>query len=99
MHSTVYGSVKKIKNLYSKVAIELGVDKYTTFPLTAKQVIIWDEGQNESSPINLLNAIWTITVKGEIICSVRAYPRKKISTEVRRLGLLEFMASKSFNSI
>ena len=36
---------EKIKNLYSKVAIELGVDKYTTFPLTAKQVIIWDEGK------------------------------------------------------
>ena len=112
---------EKVKNLYSKVAIELGVDKYTTFPLTAKQVIIWDEGKNESSPINLLIAIWTITVneilgsrsndtpmdhlkvaklvKGEIISSVRAFSRKKISTEVRRLGLLEFMASKSFNSI
>ena len=25
-------------------------------------MIIWDEGQNENSPKNLLNAIWTITV-------------------------------------
>ena len=38
-------AVWKNKNIYSKVAIELGVDKYTTFPLTAKQVIIWDEGK------------------------------------------------------
>ena len=103
------------------MAQELGVDIFTTFPLTAKQVIIWDERKNESSPTNLLNAIWTITVNeilrsrnneipmdhlkvakivnGEIIFIVKAYPWKKISTEVRRLGLLEFMASKSFNSI
>ena len=53
---------EKVKYLYSKVAFELGISHYTIFPLTAKQVIIWDEGKNESSPINLLNAIWTITV-------------------------------------
>ena len=97
------------------------MDKYTTFPLTAKQVIIWDEGQNENSPKNLLNAIWTITVnevlrsqnpdtkmdfkkvaktvKGEIIASICAYPNKSVSREVGKLGLLEFMAPKSFNSI
>ena len=44
-----FGNVKKIKDLYENVAKELGIDKYTTFPLTAKQVIIWDEGQNEHS--------------------------------------------------
>ena len=53
---------EKIKDLYENVAKELGINKYTTFPLTAKQVIIWDEGQNENSPKKLLNAIWTITV-------------------------------------
>ena len=111
----------KIKNLYEDVAKELGIEKFTSFPLTAKQIIIWDEGLNENSPINLLNAIWTITVnevlrsqdsdkkmdsknvakvvKGEIIASNCAYPNKNVSREVGRLGLLEFMASKSFNSI
>ena len=57
-----FGNVKKIKDLNENVAKELGIDKYTPFPLTAKQVIKWDEGQNEQSPKNLLNAIWTITV-------------------------------------
>ena len=41
---------EKIKDLYENVTKELGIDKYTTFPLIAKQVIIWDEGQNEHSP-------------------------------------------------
>ena len=112
---------EKLRNLYSNVAKELGIEKFTTFPFTAKHVLIWDEGKNEASPINLLNAIWTITVnkvlqlkiliyqmdhkkvaksvQGEIISSIRAYPNKSISREVGRLGLLEFMASKSFNSI
>ena len=39
------------------------------------------------------------SVKGEIISSIRAYPNKSISREVGRLSLLQFMASKSFNSI
>ena len=109
----------KIKNLYDDD--DVGIEKYTSFPLTAKHIIIWDEGLNENSPINLLNAIWTITVnevlrsqdsdtkmdsknvakivKGEIIASNCAYPNKNVSREVGKLGLLEFMASKSFNSI
>ena len=39
------------------------------------------------------------TVKGEIIASICAYPNKDFSREVDKLGLLEFKASKSFNSI
>ena len=78
-------------------------------------MLLWDEGKNEASPINLLNAIWTITVnkvlrlkkpevpidhkKGEIISRIRVYPIKSISREVGRLGLVECIASKSFNSI
>ena len=39
------------------------------------------------------------TVKGKIIASNCAYPNKIVSREVGKLGLSEFMASKSFNSI
>ena len=39
------------------------------------------------------------TVRGEIIASIRAYPYKKISHEVGKLGLMEFMASQQINSI
>ena len=89
-------------------------------PITPKQVIIWDEGKSQQSPINLTNAIWVIIVKeilskretleqlnfenvskkvkGEILASIGAYPHKKISNEVGRLGLMEFMASKQINS-
>ena len=38
-------------------------------------------------------------VKGKIIASISAYPNKIIYREVGKLGLLELMASKSFNSI
>ena len=39
------------------------------------------------------------SVKGELIASIRAYPNKKISHEVGKLGLMEFMASQQINSI
>ena len=90
-------------------------------PITPKQVIIWDEGKSQQSPINLANAIWAIIineimtnretleqpnfdnvsnkVRGEIIASIGAYPYKKISTEIGKLGLMEFMASQQINSI
>ena len=90
-------------------------------PITPKQVIIWDDGKNQESPINLTNAIWviiineilsnretleqpsfdnvSIKVRGEIIASIVAYPYKKISTEIGKLGLMEFMASQQINSI
>ena len=35
---------------------------YVNSPTTAKDVIIWDKGKSSTSPINLLNAIWTLTV-------------------------------------
>ena len=38
-------------------------------------------------------------VKGEIITSIKAYPNKPISRVIGRLGLIDFMASNSFNSI
>ena len=38
------------------------LQKNLSCPVTAKDVIIWDEGKTSTSPINLLNAIWTITI-------------------------------------
>ena len=111
----------KSKGIYEKIISELELENIIAFPLTPKQVIIWDDGKNENSPLNLVNAIWTITIneilrarpineilkheviakkiKGEIVSSVRAYPNKKISSEIGRLGLMEFMASQKINSI
>ena len=98
----------------------LGLKNHIGTPITPKQVIIWDEGKDQQSPINLTNAIWVILVneilsrrdtleqlnfenvskkvKGEILASIGAYPHKKISHEVGRLGLMEFMASQQINS-
>ena len=39
------------------------------------------------------------TVRGELIASIRAYLHKKISHEVGKLGLMDFMASQQINSI
>ena len=47
---------------------ELQIENYVNSPTTAKDMIIWDEGKSSTSPINLLNAIWTITVN-EVIQS------------------------------
>ena len=41
---------------------ELQIENYVNSPITAKDVIIWDEGISSTSPTNLLNAIWTLTV-------------------------------------
>ena len=40
----------------------LKIEEYIRAPITAKSVIIWDDGKSTDSPIKLLNAIWTITV-------------------------------------
>ena len=36
----------------------------------------------------------TKIVKGEIVASCKAYSNKKLSREIGRLGLIEFMASQ-----
>ena len=99
----------------------LNLNNLIGLPITPKQVIIWDEGKSQQSPLSLTNAIWTIIineilinrvnleqpnfdnvsniVKGELIASTRAYPHKKISHEVGKLGLVEFMAPQQINSI
>ena len=51
-----------LENLYENLAKELKIYKYITLPITTKQDIIWDEGNPETSPVNLLNGIWTITM-------------------------------------
>ena len=51
-----------INNLYKNLAKELKVEDLMTYPISAKGVIIWDEGKNQTSPVNLLNVIWTITI-------------------------------------
>ena len=73
------------------MAQELGVDKFTTFLLTTKQVIIWDEGKNESSPTNLLNAIWTVTVN-EILRS-RTYEKPMDHLKVAKIVKGEIISS------
>ena len=49
-------------NLYKDFAEELNIDCHINFPITAKNVIIWDEGKTSIIPINILNAIGTITI-------------------------------------
>ena len=51
-----------LKNLYKNLAIELEIENLITYPISAKSVIIWDEGNDQTSPVKLLNIIWTITI-------------------------------------
>ena len=41
---------------------DLKIGEFIRTQIKAKNVIIWDDGKSTNSPINLLNAIWTITV-------------------------------------
>ena len=110
----------KIREIFDHIITDLGLKNYISHPIIPKQVLIWDDGKDQHSPTNLINAVWVILlneilikrdtleqpvfdniskkIKGEIIASIGAYPHKRISHEVGRLGLMEFMASQQINS-
>ena len=47
---------------YEDLARELKIEEFGSTPITVKNVIIWDDGKSTKSPVNMLNAIWTITI-------------------------------------
>ena len=51
-----------LNKLYNNLAKELKIESYINYPITAKNIIIWDEVKSTTSPVNLLKVIWTINV-------------------------------------